>query len=120
MGILHGVMGILHGVMGILLANFDLSYQQFFHELSTITGTDTMHAENLYAENLSRYRNMKLFSEGGISPTGDCWVSLTAIFLQLWNSPTGVHLKKQGFRLQNNGKQVGASQDCILVCPRKQ
>ena len=79
-----------------------------------------MHAEYLHTESpadLGFRRNMKLFSEGGISPTGECWVSPTAVFLRLWHSSAGVHLKKQGFRLQNNGKEVGASQDRILICP---
>ena len=81
-----------------------------------------MHAEYLhteYAENLGLRRNIKLFSEGGISPTGDCWVSPTDIFLRLWNGPAGTHLKKQGFRLRDDGKQIGATQDCILICPRR-
>ena len=82
----------------------------------------TMHAENLhteYAENFNGYRNMKLFSEGGIAPSGECWVAPTAMFLRVWESPAGNRLKKQGFRLRNNGKQIGASQDRILVCPRQ-
>lgn len=81
-----------------------------------------MHAENLHTEytaNFGGHRNMKLFSEGGISPSGECWVSPTKVFLRMWNSPAGVHLRKQGFRLENDGKRVGASQDCILYCPRK-
>ena len=77
-----------------------------------------MHTENEYVDNFSRYRHMKLFSEGGIAPSGECWVSPTAFFLRMWESPAGDRLKRQGFRLQDNGKQVGASQDCILVCPR--
>ena len=82
-----------------------------------------MHSEQLHTEytaNLELRRNMKLFSEGGITPSGECWVSPTDTFLRIWNSPAGVHVKKQGFRLQDNGKQVGASQDRILICPRKQ
>ena len=86
-----------------------------------------MHAEYLHTESpadLGFRRNMKLFSEGGISPTGECWVSPTAVFLRLWHSSAGVHLKKQGILiphklLQNNGKEVGASQDRILICPRQ-
>ena len=77
-----------------------------------------MHAENLHTD-FNGYRNMKLFSEGGITPSGECWVSPTAVFLRIWNSPAGVHVKKQGFRLQDNGKQLGASQDRILICPRR-
>ena len=81
-----------------------------------------MHTEHFHTEwtkNLGFRRNIKLFSEGGITPSGEYWVSPTETFLRIWNSPAGVHVKKQGFRLQDNGKQVGASQDCILVCPRQ-
>ena len=81
-----------------------------------------MHAENLhteYAETFRGYRYMKLFSDGGITPAGECWVSPTKVFLRIWNSPAGMYLKRQGFRLENNGKQIGASQDRILVCPRQ-
>lgn len=79
-----------------------------------------MHAEHLhteYAQSFGGHRSMNLFSEGGISPSGECWVSPTKVFLRIWDSPAGVHLKKQGFRLAYNGKQIGASQDCILYCP---
>ena len=79
-----------------------------------------MHTEYLqteYAGNLSGHRNTRFFSEGGITPAGECWVCPTDIFLRLWESPTGNHLRQQGFRLRNDGKQVGASQDRILVCP---
>ena len=81
-----------------------------------------MHSENLhteYTETFRGYRYMKLFSDGGITPSGECWVSPTETFLRIWNSPAGAHVKKQGFRLQDNGKQIGASQDRILVCPRQ-
>lgn len=81
-----------------------------------------MHAEHLHtewAENLRFRRDMKLFSEGGIAPSGECWVSPTDTFLRIWDSPAGVSIKKQGFRLQDNGKQLGASQDRILICPRQ-
>ena len=79
--------------------------------------TEQLHTE--YTKNLGFRRNMTLFSEGGITPSGECWVSPTEAFLRIWNSPAGVYVKKQGFRLQDNGKQLGASQDRILVCPRK-
>lgn len=81
-----------------------------------------MHAEHLHTEwtkVFGFHRNMKLFSEGGIAPSGECWVSPTDFFLRVWESPAGNSLKKQGFRLQDNGKQVGASQDCILICPNR-
>ena len=81
-----------------------------------------MHAEHLhteYAENFRGHRHRSLFSEGGITPSGECWVSPTDTFLRIWDSPAGVRFKKQGFRLQDNGKQIGASQDRILVCPRQ-
>ena len=73
----------------------------------------------MHAEHLHIHRNMKLFSEGGIAPSGECWVAPTDAFLRIWNSPAGVPLKKQGFRIRHDGKQVGASQDCILYCPRQ-
>lgn len=62
--------------------------------------------------------NTKLFSAGGISPNGESWVVPTALFLRLWHSPGGVELKKQGFRLDNDGRRVGASQDCVVYLPR--
>ena len=58
------------------------------------------------------------FVDGGISPSGECWVSPTDIFLRMWEGPAGILLKKQGFRLRDDGKQIGASQDRILICPR--
>ena len=79
--------------------------------------TEQLHTE--WTKNFGFRRNMKLFSEGGITPSGECWVSPTDTFLRIWNSPAGVRVRKQGFRLQNNGKQLGASQDRVLVCPRK-
>ena len=81
-----------------------------------------MHSEHLYTkyvDNFNGYRNMRLFSEGGIAPSGECWVTPTDFFLSVWESPAGNRLKRQGFRLQDNGKQIGASQDRILVCPRQ-
>ena len=81
-----------------------------------------MHSEHLhtkFTKNLGFHRNMKLFFEGGIAPSGECWVSPTDFFLSMWESPAGNRLKRQGFRLQDNGKQIGASQDRILVCPRQ-
>ena len=62
--------------------------------------------------------NTSLFSAGGISPNGESWVVPTALFLRLWHSPSGVELKEQGFRLGNDGKSVGASQDCVVYLPR--
>ena len=111
-----------------MISNFDFGIVDNFMTTVAQTsslcslGTDTMHSENLhteYAETFRGYRYMKLFSDGGITPAGECWVSPTNIFLRVWESPAGVHLKKQGFRLQDNGKQIGASQDRILICPRQ-
>ena len=76
------------------------------------------HHQINHAPNFQFRRSLNLFSEGGISPSGECWVSPTDTFLRLWNSPAGVNLKKQGFLLQDDGKRVGASQDCILICPK--
>lgn len=64
--------------------------------------------------------NTKLFADGGISPDGECWVLPTDLFLRLWNSPGGVAMKEQGFRLGNDGKRIGASQDSVLYLPRRE
>ena len=72
----------------------------------------------MQAVNFELQPNTQLFSDGGISPAGECWVLPTETFLRVWESPAGAHLKKQGFRLRNDGKQIGASQECILICPR--
>ena len=77
-----------------------------------------MHAEYLHTEPSGLRPNKKLFSEGGICPNGESWVVPTAAFLRVWESPAGVHLKKQGFRMQNDGKQMGASEDRIIILPR--
>ena len=81
-----------------------------------------MHTEHLHTEQATNdgfHIRGAWFSDGGISPAGECWVSPTDVFLRIWESPTGNRLKKQGFRLRNDGKQIGASQDQILVCPRR-
>ena len=72
----------------------------------------------MQAVNSELQPNTQLFSDGGISPAGECWVSPTDIFLHIWEGPAGKDLKQKGFRLRNNGKQIGASQDRILYCPR--
>ena len=78
-----------------------------------------MHTEYLHSEQTFALRpNRVLFSDGGICPNGDSWVEPTEAFLRVWESPAGVHLKKQGFRMRNDGKQIGASADCIILLPR--
>lgn len=62
--------------------------------------------------------DMEFFSEGGIGPNGECWVVPTQNFLRVWQSPAGDFIKKRGFHLRNDGKQRGASQDCVLIMPR--
>ena len=58
--------------------------------------------------------NTSLFADVGMIPSGDCWIAPTDAFLKLWESPAGEDLRKQGFRMRHDGKQVGASQDCIV------
>ena len=72
-----------------------------------------MHA----AHPLNLRPDMQFFSEGGIGPDGECWVVPTPLFLRLWDSPSSVDMKKQGFRLGDDGKRVGASQERVLYFP---
>ena len=71
----------------------------------------------MHAEHLELTPDTDFFADAGISPSGVCWVVPTDIFLSIWESPVGTHLKKSGFRLRNDGKQLGASQDRVLVVP---
>lgn len=69
-----------------------------------------MHCEHEF----ERQPDTPLFAEAGMIPGGDCWVAPTDTFLKLWESPAGEDLKKRGFRMRRDGKQIGASQDCIV------
>lgn len=69
-----------------------------------------MHCEHEF----QRQPDTPLFPDAGMIPGGDCWVVPTDAFLKLWESPAGNDLRKQGFRMRHDGKQVGASQECIV------
>ena len=72
---------------------------------------------DMHAQHLEITPDMDFFADAGISPNGVCWVVPTDDFFRVWEGPTGAYLKKQGFRLRNDGKALGASQDRILVVP---
>ena len=79
-----------------------------------------MHSEHLYSIQAGGFEltpSTELFSDAGISPSGECWVVPTENFLRIWESPAGAYMKDQGFRLRNDGKRLGASQDRVLVVP---
>ena len=59
--------------------------------------------------------NTELFSDAGMGPSGECWVVPTEDFLRIWESPAGTYIKNRGFHMRNDGKQLGASQDCVLI-----
>ena len=71
----------------------------------------------MHAQHLEFTSDTDFFTDAGISPSGICWVVPTDNFFLIWESPVGAHLKKSGFRLRNDGKALGASQDRILVVP---
>ena len=52
-----------------------------------------MHAEYLHTY-FDGHRNMNLFSEGGIAPSGECWVTPTEVFMRIrtifYSSPVEV------------------------------
>ncbi|RKU10850.1 hypothetical protein C6503_19390 [Candidatus Poribacteria bacterium] len=77
-----------------------------------------MHAEYHHTEQRDSFDvspNTELFSDAGIGPSGECWVVPTENFLRIWESPAGAYIKDRGFRMRNNGKQLGASQDRVLI-----
>ena len=61
-----------------------------------------------------RQPDTPLFADAGMIPGGDLWVAPTDAFLKLWESPAGDDLRKRGFRMCYDGKQIGAAQDCIV------
>ena len=73
-----------------------------------------MHSEHLHSP-LELTPDIELFSEAGISPSGECWVVPTQVFFHIWKSPVGAELRKLGFYLRNDGKRLGASQDRVLI-----
>ena len=77
-----------------------------------------MHAEYHHTQHEDDFEvrpNTELFSDAGISPSGECWVVPTEDFLHIWESPAGTYIKNRGFRMRNDGKQLGASQDRVLI-----
>ena len=61
-----------------------------------------------------RQPDTPLFSDAGIIPGGDLWVAPTDVFLKLWESPASENLRKRVFRMCQDGKQIGATQDCVV------
>ena len=68
-----------------------------------------------------RYEQLKpstpLFSEAGLIPSGGFWTTPNDVLLRLLDSPAGEDLRKRGFQLCQNGKELGAPQDCVVVFP---
>ena len=54
-----------------------------------------------------------LFSDTGMIPSGNLWVVPTDAFLKFWESPASDDLRKRGFRMCRDGRQISASQDCV-------
>ena len=59
-----------------------------------------------------------LFGEAGMNPGGGLWIVPTETFLSIWQTPVGEKLRERGFRMANDGKAVGVSEDCIIYLPR--
>ena len=80
-----------------------------------------MHAEYLAPHNHSYLQllpNAEWFIEGGVTPGGKWWIAPTPIFIeQIWHGCAGDDLKRRGFRLENDGHTVGASQHTVIYLP---
>ena len=70
-----------------------------------------MHCEHEFQR---QHPDTPLLADAGMIPGGDCRVVPTDAFLKLWESPAGINLRKQGFRMRHDGRQISASQDCIV------
>lgn len=79
-----------------------------------------MHSEHLHTEPETVEIDLHgLFGEAGMVPGGDLWVVPTKTFLRIWQTPVGEYLRKRGFRMANDGKAVGASEDCVIYLPSR-
>ena len=76
-----------------------------------------MHSDHLHTEPAIEVDPNDLFSEAGMIPDGDLWILPTDTFLQIWQTPVGEQLRKRGFRLVQNGKQIGADYDRVICFP---
>ena len=76
-----------------------------------------MYGEHLHSEPAIEIDLHGLFGEAGMSPEGDLWIVPTPKFLLIWKTSVGEYLRKRGFRLANDGKEMGASEDCVVHLP---
>ena len=77
-----------------------------------------MHAEYLHDASAIAVDLHGLFTEAGLIPDGGgLWIVPTETFLRIWDTPAGEHLRERGFRLDNDGRLLGASQDCVVHLP---
>ena len=77
-----------------------------------------MHSEHLQSEPAIEVDLHGLFTEAGMVPDGGgLWIVPTQTFLRIWETAAGAQLRERGFRLSNDGRTVGASQDCVVHIP---
>lgn len=76
-----------------------------------------MNSEHLHAKPAIEVDPDGLFGACGMIPGGDLWIVPTDTFLLIWQTPVGDHLRQRGFRLVQNGKQIGADYDCVICFP---
>lgn len=76
-----------------------------------------MHSEHLHSEETIEIDLHGLFGEAGMGPDGDFWIVPTQTFLRIWPTSVGDYLRKRGFRLENDGKEMGASEECVVHLP---
>lgn len=76
-----------------------------------------MHSEHLHTEPAIEVDPNDLFSDAGMIPGGDFWIKPTETFLLVWRTPVGDNLRKRGYQLVENGKQIGADYDRVICFP---
>ena len=76
-----------------------------------------MHAEYLGSEPSIEINLHGLFTEAGMIPEGGLWVVPTETFMRIWGTAEGAEFRERGFRLESDGKSLGASQDCVVHIP---
>lgn len=61
-----------------------------------------------------RQPDTPLFADAEMIPGGDLWIASTDAFLKLWESPAGEDQRKHRCRMRHDGRQISASQDCVV------
>ena len=75
--------------------------------------------EELPVENEFGLDSGNWFTQGGITPSGRCWVSPSEDFFERWlvDDKLSKHLESLGFEMAFDGGSVGSHSEFIFYCP---